>query len=195
MKKIWEKNNLIPAIVQDNNTGQVLMLAYMNRKALRKTMKTKRVWFYSRSRKRLWMKGEESGNQLSVVNMQADCDGDTLLVTVNPTGPTCHTGCVSCFGDVGKQEDALIDLFKVIQGRKNAMPRGSYTATLLKAGLDRICIKIAEESGEVIKAATKENTKRLIEESVDLLYHLFVLLAAKEVDYSKLMREVGKRRR
>jgi phosphoribosyl-ATP pyrophosphohydrolase/phosphoribosyl-AMP cyclohydrolase len=194
MKKInWSKDKLIPAIVQDNNTGQVLMLAYMNRAALQKTVKTKCVWFYSRSKKRLWMKGEESGNKLSVVSCKLDCDKDALLIRVNPTGPTCHTGQVSCFGKVGKAEDALIDLFKIIQGRKNAMPRGSYTVSLFKAGLDRICTKIAEESGEVIKAATKESQNRLIEETADLLYHMMVLLAERDVAILKVMKELQKR--
>jgi len=191
----WSKNEsgLIPTIVQDIMTGQMLMLAYMNKQALQKTMKTKKVWFYSRSKKRLWMKGEESGNSLSVVSVQADCDGDTLLIQVNPIGPTCHTGQVSCFGEIGKSEDAIFDLYKIIEGRKRAMPKGSYTASLFKAGLDRICTKIAEESGEVIKAATKETKQRLIEEATDLLYHLFVLLVSKEILISEFAHGIKKR--
>ena len=186
----WNKGNgLIPAIIQDTDTGQVLMLAYMNRQALAKTLKTKKVWFYSRSKKRLWMKGEESKNSLSVVSCQSDCDGDALLVRVNPTGPTCHAGQISCFGDTGKLDNTIIDLYKIVEGRKNEMPNGSYTVSLFKAGLDRICTKVAEESGEVIKAATKESNKRLTEESVDLIYHLFVLLAQRGLRVDNLLKE------
>src|SRR3989338_7999353 len=191
LKKI---NGLLPTIVQDSTTGQVLILAYMNREALRKTITTKRVWFYSRSKKRLWMKGEESRNSLSVISYQFDCDKDTLLIRVNPTGPTCHTGRVSCFGEVAKSEDAMADLYKVIQGRKNARPKGSYTASLFTAGIDRICAKNAQEAGEILKAARKETKKRLIEESVDLIYHLFVLLAEKGIGYRGVSQEIAKRK-
>lgn len=196
LKKInWKKNNgLVPAIIQDAATGAVLMLGYMTPEALVKTFRTKKVWFYSRSRQRLWMKGETSKNFLNLVSISADCDKDALVVKVKPISPTCHKGKYSCFGE-NSQPDLLKGLFKVIEERKKAMPKNSHTAFLLKAGLSQIIAKVAEESGEVIKAAAKQSKQRLTEESVDLIYHLFVLLASKEVKIENLYREIKKRQR
>jgi len=191
----WKKGNgLIPTIIQDGETGVVLMLGYMNQDALKKTLETKKVWFYSRSKRRLWMKGETSGNTLEFIDMKADCDNDALLIKALPHGPTCHTGSQSCFWG-SKSYDILSELYAILAERKQHMPTGSYTAALFTAGLDRICEKVSEESEEVIYAAQKESKQRTIEESVDLLYHLFVLLVQKEVDFTELLQEVRRRRR
>ncbi len=197
IKKIdWNKSGgLVSAIIQDATTGTVLMLGYMDRQAFAKTIKTKRVWFYSRSKKRLWMKGETSGNYLKLVKITMDCDGDALLISAEPAGPTCHTGQVSCFGGEFREQNALLELFETILDRKIKMPKGSYTTSLFKEGVFKICSKVAEESGEVIKAATKESRKRLIEESADLLYHLFVLLAEKNIKLNKVYSEINKRKK
>ena len=151
------------------------MLGYMNQEALIKTTQTDLVWFYSRTKKRLWMKGEKSKNTLRVLDIKLDCDNDALLIKVLPQGPTCHTGDITCFSEIPKN-DPLKDLFSVILNRKQKLPKESYTTSLFNAGLDKISLKVAEESLEVIQAAQKETRKRLTEEVVDLLYHLFVLL-------------------
>jgi phosphoribosyl-ATP pyrophosphohydrolase/phosphoribosyl-AMP cyclohydrolase len=191
----WKKGGgLVPAIIQDNESRAVLMLGYMNKQSLAKTLKTQKVWFYSRSKKRLWMKGETSRNFLKLVNVKPDCDGDALLVSVKPAGPTCHTGEYSCF-KTDKYPDALSKLFLTIEDRKNKMPKNSYTASLFRAGLFKICSKVAEESGEVIKAATKESKERLVEESADLLYHMFVLLAAKGIAIKEIQNEIIRRQK
>jgi phosphoribosyl-ATP pyrophosphohydrolase/phosphoribosyl-AMP cyclohydrolase len=191
----WEKGNgLIPAIVQDANTGVVLMLGYMNQEALKRTTQTKRVWFYSRSKGRLWMKGETSGNILELVEMRADCDHDALLIRALPQGPTCHTGSMSCFGE-SDPNHILRELYGVITERKRNMPQNSYTTALFTQGLEKICAKVEEESQEVIQAAEKESKRRTIEESVDLIYHLFVLLVQKGVTFAELIREVKHRRK
>jgi phosphoribosyl-ATP pyrophosphohydrolase/phosphoribosyl-AMP cyclohydrolase len=192
----WKKmNNLIPAIIQDSNGLRVLMLGYMNEESLKKTLEDERVWFYSRSKKRLWMKGETSGNFLTVKNIYLDCDRDTLLITVKPEGPVCHTGEKDCFG-IGEKWfglEAFASLFELIEKRKKLMPEGSYTTSLFKEGLNKICAKIGEESGEVIKAATKETKQRLVSESVDLMYHLFVLLVERDLSLKQLLKEIIRR--
>jgi len=189
----WKKGNgLLPAIIQHAKTRQVLMLGFMNEEALAKTLKTKKVWFYSRTKKRLWMKGETSKHILRVVDVKVDCDNDTLLISAIPNGPTCHTGAISCFDQDGKTF-ALADLFEVIESRKKANPKDSYTAYLFSKGLAKICAKVKEESGEVIKAATRETRKRLIEESVDVLYHLFVLLSHKKIGLEEIEKEAARR--
>lgn len=190
----WKKmKNLVPAIVQDSNGLRILMLGYMNQEALKKTLEEGRVWFFSRSKKRLWMKGESSGNFLTVKNIYLDCDQDTLLITVKPEGPVCHTGEKDCFG-IGKRWfglEAFSALFELIEERKKLMPEGSYTTSLFKEGLNKICAKIGEESGEVIKAATKETKQRLVSESVDLMYHLFVLLVERDLSLKQLLKEIN----
>lgn len=188
------EKGLIPAIIQDNRGGTVLMLGYMNRAALRGTFETKKVWFYSRSKKRLWMKGETSGNILKFVSVKFDCDRDAILIKVRPTGPVCHRGSFSCFRE--RIAPGLFEeLYEVILSRKKSLPKGSYTASLFQKGLNKICAKVKEESGEVIRAAKKESKKRLIEESVDLIYHLLVLLASKKIAFSKFLLEMRKRRK
>lgn len=192
----WKKlESLLPAIIQDAYTKQVLMLGYMNRAAFAKTLRTKRVWFYSRSKKRLWMKGETSGNILRYKSFVFDCDKDALLIQAIPKGPTCHTRTPSCFGEAGSSEVIFDELFNIIKSRKRTMQKKSYTAYLFRKGLSKICAKIKEESSEVIQAAKRESKKRLIEESVDLLYHLFVLLAKKNISFSQFCREIKRRRK
>lgn len=197
IKKVdWNKGRgLVPAIIQDAAIGGVLMLGYMNRESLAKTLKTKKVWFYSRSKKRLWMKGETSGNHLKLKKIVADCDGDALLIQVLPKGPACHTGQKSCFGFELAGRGGFGELFSIIENRKVRMPQGSYTTSLFKKGLFKICAKLAEESSEVIKAATKESKRRLIEESVDLIYHMFVLLIEKKIKISDIYWEMEKRQK
>ncbi|HEV7423896.1 MAG TPA: bifunctional phosphoribosyl-AMP cyclohydrolase/phosphoribosyl-ATP diphosphatase HisIE [Candidatus Paceibacterota bacterium] len=194
IKKInWNKvDGLVPAIIQDSSTGLVLMLGYMNKEALAKTMKTGFVWFYSRTKKRLWMKGEKSKNNLKVLDIRLDCDNDTLLIKALARGPICHTGDTTCFSEIPKN-DSVRDLFTMIMNRKQKLPKKSYTTSLFKGGLDKISLKVAEESLEVIHAAQKQTHKRLTEESVDLLYHLFVLLAEKNVTLEQVESEITKR--
>jgi phosphoribosyl-ATP pyrophosphohydrolase/phosphoribosyl-AMP cyclohydrolase len=190
-------NNLIPAIIQDEGGLRVLMLGYMNPESLGKTIEDGKVWFYSRSKKRLWMKGETSGNFLTVKNIYLDCDQDTLLITVRPEGPVCHSGEKDCFG-IGKEWfglEAFAALFELIEKRKQLMPEGSYTTSLFKEGLNKICAKIGEESGEVIKAATKETKGRLVSESVDLMYHLFVACVQRGVGMEEISAEISRRRK
>lgn len=201
IKKInWEKTSgLVPAIVQDEQTNRVLMLAYMNQSALEKTLTTGRVWFYSRSRQKLWLKGETSKNYLYLAGLAVDCDGDTILLKVSPAGPTCHLNRESCFNqgdDAGVPDVGIIgELFKIILKRREELPGDSYTSKLLIAGSEKICAKIEEEAEEVCRAARQETKQRLIEESVDVLYHLLVLLASKKVDLAEVWQEIGRRRR
>jgi phosphoribosyl-AMP cyclohydrolase / phosphoribosyl-ATP pyrophosphohydrolase len=188
----WKKvNGLIPAIIQDASTGIVLMLGYMDKEALAKTEKTNLVWFYSRTKKRLWKKGETSGNTLQVKDIKLDCDNDALLVKVIPVGPVCHTGNRTCFKE--ESRNTLEQLFTLVESRKEKMPRGSYTASLFKAGLEKIALKVAEESLEVVQAAQKETKQRLTEETADLVYHLFVLLVEKGISLNKIEKELKKR--
>lgn len=196
MKKIdWSKSEgLVPAIIQDDSTGTVLMLGYMNRQSLVKTLKTKKVWFYSRSKRRLWQKGEISGNILNLVDIKRDCDDDALLVKTKPVGPVCHTGNYSCFNE-DKKIDELLELFQTIQDRKKTMPKNSYTASLFKGGLNKIALKVIEEATEVVQAARKETRKRLIEETVDAIYHLLVLLSEKNIKWGEITKEIGKRKK
>ena len=168
------------------------MLGFVNKESLKKSIESGEVWFWSRSKGRLWKKGETSGNILKIVDIKVDCDFDALLIKANPTGPTCHLGRNSCF-DYEFAPDRLRKLFTVIEGRKKDMPDKSYTAELFRAGADKISLKVSEESMEVIQAAQKESRERLIEESVDLIFHLFVLLAEKKVSLFEVEVEIEKR--
>ena len=196
MKKDFSKldfsklSGLVPAIVQDAETLQVLMLGFMNKDALGKTLAEGRVTFFSRSKNRLWQKGETSGNFLKVVEIKVDCDSDSLLILAKPEGPTCHTGTESCFG---KSEFDLTQLFKLIKERKLKMPENSYTSSLFSDGLDKIIAKIEEEAEEVVRAAKSEGKQRLVEESCDLLYHLFVLLNNEGVTIADIKKELNNR--
>jgi phosphoribosyl-AMP cyclohydrolase / phosphoribosyl-ATP pyrophosphohydrolase len=196
----WDKNDgLLPAIVQDVRSGQVLMLAYMNRESLRITLAEKRATFFSRSRNRLWTKGETSGNWLHVVAVETDCDQDTLLVLANPDGPTCHLGTSSCFGDDIASDAAglsfLMRLESVIAQRISDRPEGSYTARLWSEGPTRIAQKVGEEGVEVALAAVTQDDERLIGESADLLYHLALLLKSRNLSLTTVVRELQQRHR
>jgi phosphoribosyl-ATP pyrophosphohydrolase/phosphoribosyl-AMP cyclohydrolase len=194
----WDKSGgLLPAIVQDARSGQVLMLAYMNREALRITLTEKRATFFSRSRNRLWTKGESSGHWLHVVEVARDCDHDTLLVLANPEGPTCHTGTRSCFGDDLESDAAgvsfLMRLESVIAQRISERPEGSYTARLWAEGPTRIAQKVGEEGVEVALAAVTQEDARLVGESADLLYHLALLLKSRSLSLATVVRELEHR--
>jgi len=194
MKLDFKKmGGLIPVIVQDCSTMQVLMLGFMNEEAYGETVKTGLVTFWSRTKGRLWKKGEVSGNYLEVVSVKADCDQDSLLILVKPNGPTCHKGDVSCFGAGDKGVYFLKELFELIKARKDGKPDGSYTTSLFEKGLGEIARKVGEESIEVIVAAQSETKERLVEESGDLFYHLLVLLAEKEISIDDVIEELLRR--
>ena len=194
----FDERGLVPAIVQNAATREVLTLAYMNRESLQKTIDTKQTWFWSRSRNELWHKGATSGNTQEVVSLALDCDNDAIIVLVNPAGPACHTGAVSCF-DVGTQPDdlgPLLDrLYELIQSRERERPAGSYTTYLFEAGLDKILKKLGEESAETIIAAKNDDDSRLTAEVSDLVYHLLVLLVARGVSLAQIAAELGQRRK
>ena len=181
MKLDFEKmGGLIPAIVQDNDTNKVLMLGFMNEEAYEKTMQTGKVTFFSRTRNCLWTKGETSGNVLKVISVLVDCDNDTLLVKAHPTGPVCHTGADTCFGE--KNEEAIMFLKYLqnfIERRRQEMPEGSYTTSLFMKGINRMAQKVGEEAVETVIEATNGTDDRLIYEASDLIYHLIVLLTSK----------------
>jgi len=190
-------NGLVPAIVQDARTKQVLMVGFMNREAAEKTLADKRVTFWSRTKQRLWQKGETSGNVLDVVSIHADCDNDSLLIYANPRGPVCHTGTYTCFGEseIAGVSDILVELESVIAERKQKMPEGSYTTKLFKEGMTRIAQKVGEEGVEVVIASLKQNDERLAEESADLLYHLMVLLQERGLSVRSVLNELQQRRK
>jgi len=191
----WEKGGgLVPTIIQDAKTEQVLMLGYMNADSLTKTQDTGLVTFYSRSRKSLWTKGETSGNTLKLISLDMDCDQDTLLIRALPTGPTCHEGTTSCFGDKGPQGLGFLGkLEAIIEDRKTASPDSSYTAKLLQGPLHKAAQKVGEEGVEAALAAIAETDDGLVYESADLIYHLMVLLAAKDVKLSDVIKELQTR--
>ena len=193
----WNKlKGLIPAIVQDGSTGRVLMLGFMNEEALEKTLETRRVTFWSRSRKCLWTKGETSGNYLELEEIRKDCDNDTLLVVAKPQGPCCHRGTLSCFAgdDEFSGPEFLGYLERLIAKRRKEMPEGSYTTRLFAKGLPEIAKKVGEEAVEVVLSASQEKL-RSIEESADLLYHLLVFLNQREVTLGDVMEELRSRNR
>ncbi len=175
-----KSNGLVPVIIQDSTTCKVLMLAYMNEAAFLKTMETKLVTFYSRSRKELWIKGETSGNFLKMQSIKLDCDQDTLLIKVIPTGPVCHTGTDTCFEEENKADGFLYQLEKVIQDRKNEDEGKSYTASLFKKGINKIAQKVGEEAVELVIESKDDNKDLFLNEAADLMYHYLVLLAAKD---------------
>ena len=190
-------DGIISVIIQDAKTKDVLMLGFMNKEALKRTIRQKRVVFWSRTKKTLWEKGETSGNKLEVVSIRTDCDRDTLLIFVKPRGPVCHTGKYSCFGVEQKssQLEFLQQLYDLLVKRKKELPKNSYTAFLFKQGLAKILEKVEEESREMIFTAKKESRARLIEESADLLYHLLVLLVEKKISFDELVKELKRRRK
>ena len=188
-------NGLIPAIIQDASTRQVLMLGYMNKEALTRTLEEGRVTFWSRTKKRLWQKGEVSGNVLEVVSTKPDCDGDALLVHAHPTGPVCHTGVHTCFDEEELDETSSVfgRLENIIRDRRQHHPEGSYTAQLFQQGTGRIAQKVGEEAIETIVAALQQNREALKEESADLLYHLMVLLEEQGVGMADVAKVLKKR--
>jgi len=177
-------DGLIPAIVRDATTGAILTLAYMNEESLRKTIESGQTWFWSRSRNELWHKGGTSGNTQRVVGIAADCDRDALVVTVEPSGPACHTGTTSCFDNV--PELPLERLMTVLRDRREKRPEGSYTAKLFDAGLPRILKKIGEEATEVVIAASGEGRERTVSEISDLVFHLCILMTELGIDWSDI---------
>jgi len=186
---------ILPAVIQDNTTNKVLMLGFMNKEAYDKTVSTGLVTFFSRTKNRLWTKGEESGNFLKVVTIQPDCDQDTLLIKVNPVGPVCHLGTDTCWGEENKPDDILFlkQLQDFIDKRKREMPQGSYTTTLFEDGLNRMAQKVGEEAIETVIEAMAGNDERLLYEASDLVYHLIVLLSHKGYRIEDIARELKKR--
>lgn len=173
-------NGLIPAIVQDNTTEKVLMLGFMNEEAYQKTCNEKLVTFYSRTKNRLWTKGEESGNCLDVVSVIADCDNDTVLIKANPRGPVCHTGADTCFDEANTNPIAFLKFLQdLIDNRKKTMPEGSYTTKLFQKGINKIAQKVGEEAVELVIESKDQNDDLFLNEAADLMYHLLVLLTAK----------------
>ena len=194
-KLAWDKmDNLLPAIVQDALSGKVLMQGYMDQEALAKTLETGKVTFFSRSKQRLWTKGETSGNTLDLVSVACDCDQDSLLVLANPNGPTCHTGVESCWFDGNTPAFTfLADLERVLAARKDADPKSSYTASLYNKGIKRIAQKVGEEGVETALAATVHDKEELKNEAADLLYHLTVLLQASDMSLNDALNVLRER--
>lgn len=195
MELDFEKmNGLIPAIIQDNYTQKVLMLGFMNKEAYEKTMETGKVTFFSRTKNRLWTKGEESGNFLHVVSVKADCDNDTLLIMVHPEGPVCHKGTDTCWGDKNEQDIMFLkELQDFTDRRRQEMPEKSYTTSLFNSGVNKMAQKVGEEAVETILEACNGTDERLIYEGADLLYHLIVLLTYKGYRIEDLARELKER--
>ncbi|MCM3567450.1 bifunctional phosphoribosyl-AMP cyclohydrolase/phosphoribosyl-ATP diphosphatase HisIE [Neobacillus mesonae] len=196
----FDEKGLVPAIIQDAETMEVLTLAYMNKESLEKTQETGETWLYSRSRKELWHKGETSGNTQSVVEIKYDCDKDALLVLVNPKGPACHTGAVSCFSQNAVDRKTNLGEFqilqtleKIIQQREQERPEGAYTTYLFEKGVDKILKKVGEESAEVIIAAKNRSQEELKWEAADLLYHLQVLLVEQGLPLKEVLQTLEAR--
>jgi phosphoribosyl-AMP cyclohydrolase / phosphoribosyl-ATP pyrophosphohydrolase len=185
-------NGLVPVIIQDNNTLQVLMVGYMNEEALIKTTKEKKVTFFSRSKNRLWTKGETSGNYLHVREIFTDCDNDSLLIKVNPAGPVCHTGTISCFGD-DSAKGFIYELGHIIDQRIENNVEGSYTNKLYKKGINKIAQKVGEEAVEVVIESKDDNIELFKNETADLLYHLLLLLKAKGVNLESIEKVLKER--
>ena len=187
-------NGLLPAIIQDNETQKVLMLGFMNKEAYEKTVATGQVTFFSRTKNRLWTKGEESGNFLNVVSIKADCDQDTLLIMVNPVGPVCHLGSDTCWGEKNEQDVMFLKTLQdFIDKRHEEMPEGSYTTSLFQSGINKIAQKVGEEAVETVIEACNGTDDRLIYEGSDLLYHLIVLLTSKGYRIEDLAKELKER--
>lgn len=203
----FDRNGLIPAIVQDAQTHEVLTLAYMNLESVSRTLETNQTWFWSRSRNELWHKGETSGNTQSVLELIADCDYDAILVRVNPAGPACHTGQKSCFHNstdeqatsadsniaANRLSDTLEALYRVIESRRLERPEGSYTSYLFDKGIDKILKKVGEEASETIIAAKNDDDRLFVGEVSDLIYHLLVLMVARGIELNQIKSELQRR--
>ncbi len=197
----YDERGLIPAIIQDYDSRDVLMLGYMNEESLKLTLETKRTWFFSRSRQKLWNKGETSGNFQEVKEIRYDCDRDTLLIKVKPTGPSCHTGKKNCFyspiykGNI--EDNKVLEVFDLlyerILDRKEEKAEESYTKYLFEEGIDKILKKIGEEASEVIIASKNDNREEIIYEVSDLIYHLLVLLAERNISFHEIRKELYRR--
>ncbi len=191
--KFDANTGLVPAIIQDELTKRVLMLGYMNQEAYEKTLATKKVTFFSRSKQRLWTKGEESGNFLTLMNVKNDCDQDTLLISVKPEGPTCHKGTDTCWAETNESQFGFLStLEKVIKNRKDNPSEASYVASLFKKGINKIAQKVGEEAVEVVIEAKDNDEKLFLDESADLLFHYLILLQAKGYtlkDVEKVLKE------
>ena len=185
-------NGLMPCIVQDENTHRVLMLGFMNEEAYEKTLREKKVTFFSRSKQRLWTKGETSGNVLELVDIKLDCDQDTLLIKAKPSGPVCHTGADTCFNETNDSW-SLQSLEGVIAERKKSPKKGSYTTTLFESGLNKIAQKVGEEAVELIIESKDDNKELFLNEAADLMYHYLVLLAAKGFSLNDVQNVLKKR--
>jgi len=187
-------NGLVPAIIVDESSNQVLMLGFMNKEALSQTMEKQKVVFYSRTKNRLWLKGETSKNYLNVVTIVSDCDEDTLLIFANPEGSTCHTGLYSCFAEIDKNNIYFLEyLSKLVNQRKVELPDNSYTTALFNEGSDKIIQKVGEEAVETVIAAKNRNKKEIINETSDLVFHLLVMLAEQEIDFAEIISNLQKR--
>ena len=187
-------NGLVPAIIVDSLTKHVLMLGFMNQEALSETIQKKKVVFFSRTKNRLWLKGETSKNYLNVVSISSDCDNDTLLIYANPDGPTCHTGSKSCFNEVDENNIVFLDyLFKLVKQRKIEMPQKSYTTHLFERGTDRIIQKVGEEAVETVIAAKNRDKNEIVNEVSDLFFHLMVMLAEQGIELSEIVANLQQR--
>ena len=195
----FNEQGLIPAVVQDAQTKEVLTVAYMNEESLQKTIETNETWFYSRSRNELWHKGATSGNTQQVVSIKADCDQDALVIEVIPAGPACHNGTTSCFTETIVENTRpgsvaiLPQLVEVIKQREIDMPEGAYTTYLFEKGIDKICKKVGEEATEVVIGAKNRDKEEVKWESADLMYHLLVLLQEQKVDLYEVLEVLQKR--
>jgi phosphoribosyl-ATP pyrophosphohydrolase/phosphoribosyl-AMP cyclohydrolase len=193
---VFDERGLVPVVVQDRASGDVLMVAWANAEALQLTAQTGEAHFWSRSRSTLWRKGETSGNTLRVVEVRADCDADTLLMVVEPGGPACHTGARTCFGEAAATAaGVLFELERLVDERDRERPEGSYVAKLLGQGLDATLKKVGEEATEVLLAAKGENDERVAEEAADLLFHLTVALHQRKVGLARVLEVLQRRRR
>jgi phosphoribosyl-AMP cyclohydrolase / phosphoribosyl-ATP pyrophosphohydrolase len=189
-----KSNGLVPVIVQDPSTRKVLMLAYMNQEAYNKTIETKKVTFFSRSKNRLWTKGEESGNFLNLIDIKADCDSDTLLVFAMPDGPTCHTGTDTCWGEVNTESFGFLsELENIINDRKNNPSDKSYTSSLFAKGINKVAQKVGEEAVELVIEAKDNNKELFVNEAADLIFHFMVLLKAKDIEFEEIVEILRKR--
>lgn len=188
-------DGLVPTIIQDAVTNMVLMLGYVNVESLQKTMESKRVCFYSRSKQRLWTKGEDSGNYLELVSIQKDCDDDALLIKVNPLGPVCHTGADTCWGEKNEQNDLtfLKELETTIYSKISNKDENSYTSKLVQSGINKVAQKVGEEAVEVVIEAKDNNKELFLGEAADLLYHYLVLLAAKDYSLKDVVEKLKER--
>lgn len=197
MKIDFEKSsdNLVPAIIQDAETNKVLMLGYMNRESLARTNESGKVTFFSRSRQKLWTKGETSGNFLEVKEIFVDCDGDTILIKAIPSGAICHTGADTCFDEKNAPENFLFELEKIIQARRKNPLEDSYTSKLFAKGINKIAQKVGEEAVELVIEAKDDNADLFKNEAADLLYHLLILLCAKELNLKDIVETLEKRRK